>query len=87
MRASDVPVLDLEDPASGAATKVEEEIRRAVREDGAECIVLGCAGMADRAADLREGIALAATSIDSGAANAALDKYIAVSQRVGGEAG
>ncbi len=42
---------------------------------------------ADRAADLREGIALAATSVDSGAANAALDNYIAVSQRVEGGTG
>ena len=52
VRASNVPVLALEDPASGAVRKVEDEIGRAVREDGAECIVLGCAGMADLAADL-----------------------------------
>ena len=52
VRASGVPVLALEDPASGAVGKVEEEIGRAMREDAAECIVLGCAGMADLAADL-----------------------------------
>ena len=34
VRASDVPVLALEDPASGAVRKVEDEIGRAVREDG-----------------------------------------------------
>ena len=52
IRASDVPVLALEDPASGAVRKVEDEIGRAMREDGAECIVLGCAGMTDLAAEL-----------------------------------
>ncbi|MAG35551.1 MAG: anthranilate phosphoribosyltransferase [Dehalococcoidia bacterium] len=41
---------------------------------------------ADRAADLREGITLAATAIDSGAASTALDKYVAVSQRLGAAA-
>ena len=58
VRASDVPVLALEDPASGAVRRVEEEIGRAVREDGAECIVLGCAGMADLAADLTRRLGL-----------------------------
>ena len=58
VRASDVPVLALEDPASGAVRKVEDEIARAVREDGAECIVLGCAGMADLAADLARRLGL-----------------------------
>ena len=52
VRASEVPVLALEDPASDAAALVEEAIDRAVREDGAECIVLGCAGMADLAVSL-----------------------------------
>ena len=58
VRASDVPVLALEDPASDAVRRVKEEIRRAVREDGAECIVLGCAGMADLAADLTRRLGL-----------------------------
>ena len=52
VRAADVAVLALEDPASGAVRRVEEEIARAAGDDGAECIVLGCAGMADLAADL-----------------------------------
>ena len=58
VRASDVPVLALEDSSSGAARKVEDEMRRAVREDGAECIVLGCAGMADLAAELSRRLGL-----------------------------
>lgn len=51
-RAAGVPVLALEDPASGAVGRVRAEIRRAIEEDGAECILLGCAGMADLARDL-----------------------------------
>ena len=58
VRASGVPVLALEDPASGALDKVEGEIERAIREDRAECIVLGCAGMADLAADLTRRLGL-----------------------------
>jgi len=52
VRASDVAVLELEDPASGARNKIATEIARALGEDGAEAIVLGCAGMADLAASL-----------------------------------
>lgn len=51
-RAAGVPVLALEDPASGAVEKVRAEIRRAIAEDGSDCILLGCAGMADLARDL-----------------------------------
>ena len=47
-----VAVLALEDPASGARGKLSAEIERAKAEDGAEAIVLGCAGMADLAASL-----------------------------------
>jgi allantoin racemase len=52
VRASDVPVLALEDPASDARAKIAGEIARAIGEDGAEAVVLGCAGMADLAASL-----------------------------------
>ena len=46
--ACNVPVLDLEKPASGAHEKLEAEILRAL-DKGADAIVLGCAGMADLA--------------------------------------
>ena len=49
--ACNVAVLDLEKPGSGAAEKLDAEIIRAL-EQGAEAIVLGCAGMADLAAAL-----------------------------------
>jgi len=52
VRATDVPVLELENPASNARAKVAAEIVRALEEDHAEAIVLGCAGMADLAASL-----------------------------------
>jgi allantoin racemase len=52
VRASEVAVLDLEVPGSAARAKISAEIGAAVREDGAGAIVLGCAGMADLAADL-----------------------------------
>jgi len=52
VRASDVPVLELERPGSDARTRISAEVGRAVAEDRAEAIVLGCAGMADLAASL-----------------------------------
>jgi allantoin racemase len=54
VRSSEVPVLDLELPGSDARGRISAEIRRAVTEDGAEAIVLGCAGMADLASSLSE---------------------------------
>ena len=54
VRASDVAVLDLEIPGSDARLRISEEIVRAKRDDHAEAIVLGCAGMADLAASLSE---------------------------------
>jgi allantoin racemase len=52
VRAADVPVLELDDPASNARARIGAAIARALDEDGAEAIVLGCAGMADLAASL-----------------------------------
>jgi len=52
VRASDVAVLDLEKPGSDARDRIEREIKLALRDDGAEAIVLGCAGMTDLASDL-----------------------------------
>lgn len=49
VRASEVPVLALEDPASDARDRLRAEMRRALDEDGCEAIVLGCAGMVDMA--------------------------------------
>lgn len=52
VRSSDVAVLELEHPGSDACNRISAEIGRAVAEDRAEAIVLGCAGMADLAESL-----------------------------------
>ncbi len=52
VRAANVAVLDLEKPGSGARRTIEKEIERALSDDAAEAIVLGCAGMTDLARDL-----------------------------------
>lgn len=49
VRSSEVAVLELEHPGSDARNRISAEIGRAVAEDRAEAIVLGCAGMADLA--------------------------------------
>ena len=54
VRASDVPVLDLEHKSSDARAQISAEIERAIREDHAEAIVLGCAGMTDLTHSLSE---------------------------------
>lgn len=50
VRAAGVPVLALEEPGSGARERISQEIAAALKEDRAEAIVLGCAGMTDLAA-------------------------------------
>jgi len=47
IRATDVPVLQLESDGAGAEALIAAEIGDAVERDGADAIVLGCAGMAD----------------------------------------
>jgi allantoin racemase len=50
--ASDIPVLELENPESGAFERISEFVRQGVAL-GAEGVALGCAGMAQFAADLQ----------------------------------
>ena len=49
VRAADIPVLGLEEGGGEGEALIRAEIEAAVREDGAEAIVLGCAGMTDLA--------------------------------------
>ena len=58
VRASDVPVLDLEKGDPDSRAKIAREIRLAIDEDRAEAIVLGCAGMTDLAASFADEFAL-----------------------------
>ena len=52
VRACEVPVLALEGREADAMRRIDVEIEGAKREDRAEAVVLGCAGMADFAAEL-----------------------------------
>lgn len=52
VRATEIPVLKLEDGDPATLEKIKSEIRVSIAEDKAEAIVLGCAGMADLMADL-----------------------------------
>ncbi len=45
VRASDVPVLDLEDDSETATRMILTEAQRAEREDQIDALILGCAGM------------------------------------------
>lgn len=45
--ACEIAVLDLEDPASGALEAITEASAEALRTDGSDVVVLGCAGMAE----------------------------------------
>lgn len=47
VRGTDLPVLELENPESGAYQRILAECRGALAEDRSGAIVLGCAGMAD----------------------------------------
>ena len=57
VRAAEVAVLDLEDAASDAYAHISNEVRLALKEDRAEAIVLGCAGMTDLAARCQKSMA------------------------------
>jgi len=52
VRASGIPVLDLEEARGSVTEIIAGEIGRAVGEDGCEAVVLGCAGMAGFAAEM-----------------------------------
>ena len=73
VRACELPVLDLEIPGSAARAVITAECARAVAEDDCDVIVLGCAGMADLAADISrrigvpvvDGVAAATTTVQS----------------------
>ncbi len=54
VRASEVPVLDLEKNDPSTLERIESEIRLSLDQDGAEAIVLGCAGMASLAKRLSD---------------------------------
>lgn len=56
VRATEIAVLDLAKPGSDARAQIVAECRAAIDDDGAEAIVLGCAGMADLCEDVSRAI-------------------------------
>ena len=58
VRSVDLPVLALESAPDEAFARLVTEGRKATVEDGAEAIVLGCAGMAELCASLSETLGL-----------------------------
>lgn len=52
VRASGVPVLSIESDPQTSRNRISEEIATAVREDSCGAVSLGCAGMADLAAEM-----------------------------------
>jgi allantoin racemase len=73
VRACEIAVLELDVPGSAARDVITAECARAVAEDGCDVIVLGCAGMAELAADISarigvpvvDGVAAATTMVQS----------------------
>jgi len=74
IRACEIPVLALDDPASSARRAVADECRL-VLDSGAEAIVLGCAGMADLCHELT--VELGVPVVDGVRAGAAFAESLA----------
>ena len=53
VRASNIPVLELEADPKASMKRIAEEIEEAVENDQCDAIILGCAGMADIAKKLQ----------------------------------
>ena len=81
VRASGVPVLDLEHDRERATERVSREIGHAVAEDGCRAVVLGCAGMAPlvRPMSARHGVPV----IDGVIAATGLAAALVASRRAG----
>ena len=87
VRATDIPVLELENGNPGSTDTIRDEIRQAIEIDGAEAIVLGCAGMADLMTRLSEefglpvidgvacGVAMAEALVNAGLRTSKVNAY------------
>jgi len=94
LRAAGVPVLDIDAGTPEAIAAIRRETRAALEEDGADAIVLGCAGMATLAAQLSEafdcpviegisaGLALSAAMAGAGLRTSKRGGYAAPRQKV-----
>jgi allantoin racemase len=59
VRASEIPVLELEANPAGAGTVVTQEAQTAERDDSISAIILGCAGMVEVVDQVRKNLSLA----------------------------
>jgi allantoin racemase len=87
VRATDIPVLKLEEGDPKTLDKIRSEIRDAIEHDHAEAIVLGCAGMADLMVQLSDefglpvidgvaaGVALAEALVNAGLTTSKIGSY------------
>ncbi len=87
VRATDIPVLKLEEGDQESLDKIRAEIRDAIARDRAEAIVLGCAGMANLMKQLSDefglpvidgvaaGITLAEALVNSGLKTSKIGAY------------
>ena len=87
VRATGVPVLELENGNPETIETIRAEISSAINEDRAEAIVLGCAGMADLMAQLTDefglpvidgvacGVALAEALVNAGLKTSKINAY------------
>jgi len=56
VRSIEVPVLELEENREKVKAALMEESRKAIEEDGADVIILGCTGLIGMAEELKEGL-------------------------------
>ena len=56
VRASEIPVLDLENDPSASARRIISESRVAIEKDGIDAIILGCAGMVQVVKEVRRSL-------------------------------
>ena len=56
VRAIDIPVHDLQKDSEATVKAIREEGRKAIEEDGAELLVLGCTGMTGMAEKIRDAL-------------------------------
>jgi allantoin racemase len=92
VRATDVPVLELEKGDPGTTERIRTEIRNAIDNDGVEAIVLGCAGMTDLMQSLSDefglpvvdgvgcGVAFAEALVRAKLSTSKLSSYVATDQ-------
>lgn len=63
VRSVDIPVLELEQDRERMVRRLVEESIKAVKQDGADCVIFGCTGMAGVARTVQAGLAEAGCEV------------------------